>query len=97
MNAHTHKLKVGALLSSGGLQSRIPVEWRRNLAPVMKCHDEFICSEFDSTRTQIAHIQSAHDKPQYLFAIGSSSAGNRVITRQPLSVTTTSSSMRAAE
>ena len=37
------------------------------------------------------------DKPQYLFAIGSSSAGNRVITRQPLSVTTTSSSMRAAE
>ena len=34
---------------------------------------------------------------QYLFAIGSSSAGNSVITRQPLSVTTTSSSMRAAE
>ena len=33
---------------------------------------------------------------QYLFAIGSSSAGNSVITRQPLSVTTTSSSMRAA-
>src|SRR4051794_29743802 len=30
---------------------------------------------------------------QYLFAIGSSSAGNSVITRQPLSVTTTSSSM----
>jgi hypothetical protein len=36
-------------------------------------------------------------KHQYLFAIGSSSAGNSVITRQPLSVTTTSSSMRAAE
>jgi hypothetical protein len=35
--------------------------------------------------------------PQYRFAIGSSSAGNSVITRQPLSVTTTSSSMRAAE
>ncbi len=34
---------------------------------------------------------------QYLLAIGSSSAGNNVITRQPLSVTTTSSSMRAAE
>ena len=34
---------------------------------------------------------------QYLFAIGNSSAGNSVITRQPLSVTTTSSSMRAAE
>ena len=34
---------------------------------------------------------------QYRFAIGSSSAGNSVITRQPLSVTTTSSSMRAAE
>ena len=37
-----------------------------------------------------------HDA-QYLFAIGNSSAGNSVITRQPLSVTTTSSSMRAAE
>ena len=34
---------------------------------------------------------------QYRFAIGNSSAGNSVITRQPLSVTTTSSSMRAAE
>ena len=34
---------------------------------------------------------------QYRAAIGSSSAGNSVITRQPLSVTTTSSSMRAAE
>ena len=31
------------------------------------------------------------------FAIGSSSAGNSEIRRQPLSVTTTSSSMRAAE
>jgi len=36
-------------------------------------------------------------KDQYRFAIGSSSAGNSEITRQPLSVTTTSSSMRAAE
>ena len=35
--------------------------------------------------------------PQYLWLIGSSSAGNSVITLQPLSVTTTSSSMRAAE
>ena len=35
--------------------------------------------------------------PQYRFAIGNSSAGKSVITRQPLSVTTTSSSMRAAE
>jgi Bacterial regulatory helix-turn-helix protein, lysR family len=34
---------------------------------------------------------------QYAFAIGSSSAGKRVITLQPVSVTTTSSSMRAAE
>src|SRR5262249_9047545 len=34
---------------------------------------------------------------QYFAEIGSSSAGNSVITRQPLSVTTTSSSMRAAE
>src|SRR5262249_36975136 len=34
---------------------------------------------------------------QYLWLIGSSSAGNSVMTRQPLSVTTTSSSMRAAE
>src|SRR5215468_6909601 len=34
---------------------------------------------------------------QYRWLMGSSSAGNRVITRQPLSVTTTSSSMRAAE
>ena len=34
---------------------------------------------------------------QYLWLIGNSSAGNSVITRQPLSVTTTSSSMRAAE
>ena len=34
---------------------------------------------------------------QYRFAIGNSSAGNSEITRQPLSVTTTSSSMRAAE
>lgn len=36
-------------------------------------------------------------KPQYRFAIGNSSAGKWVITRQPLSVTTTSSSMRAPE
>jgi len=34
---------------------------------------------------------------QYLFAIGNSSAGNSVMIRHPLSVTTTSSSMRAAE
>ena len=34
---------------------------------------------------------------QYRWLIGSSSAGNSVMTRQPLSVTTTSSSMRAAE
>jgi hypothetical protein len=34
---------------------------------------------------------------QYLFAIGSSSAGNSEITSQPVSVTTTSSSIRAAE
>src|SRR5258705_7295273 len=40
---------------------------------------------------------AARTKPQYLFAIGNSSAGNSVITRHPLSVTTTSSSMRAAE
>src|SRR5262249_15444524 len=36
-------------------------------------------------------------KTQYRWLMGSSSAGNSVITRQPLSVTTTSSSMRAAE
>src|SRR5262245_25951251 len=36
-------------------------------------------------------------RDQYRWLIGSSSAGNSVITRQPLSVTTTSSSMRAAE
>lgn len=34
---------------------------------------------------------------QYLAAIGSSSAGNNEMSVQPLSVTTTSSSMRAAE
>src|SRR5262249_20262327 len=34
---------------------------------------------------------------QYFALIGNSSAGNREIRRQPLSVTTTSSSMRAAE
>src|SRR6266568_1735644 len=37
------------------------------------------------------------DALQYRFAIGNCSAGNRLITRQPVSVTTTSSSMRAAE
>ena len=36
-------------------------------------------------------------RPQYRCVIGSSSAGNSVITLQPLSVTTTSSSMRAPE
>src|SRR6185437_2165767 len=35
--------------------------------------------------------------PQYFAEIGNSSAGNSEIRRQPLSVTTTSSSMRAAE
>ena len=35
--------------------------------------------------------------PQYFDAIGNSSAGNSEIKRQPLSVTTTSSSIRAAE
>ena len=34
---------------------------------------------------------------QYRLAIGSSSAGNRLITSTPVSVTTTSSSIRAAE
>src|SRR5262245_1702510 len=38
-----------------------------------------------------------HATRQYFAEIGSSSAGKSVITRQPLSVTTTSSSMRAAE
>jgi hypothetical protein len=37
------------------------------------------------------------EPPQYRWLIGSSSAGNSVMTRQPVSVTTTSSSMRAAE
>jgi len=46
--------------------------------------------------------KTAYSRPiqvpvQYAFAIGSSSAGKCVMTRQPLSVTTTSSSMRAAE
>src|SRR5215471_4936304 len=40
---------------------------------------------------------SALGGDQYLLAIGSSSAGNRLMTRHPVSVTTTSSSMRAAE
>jgi hypothetical protein len=57
-----------------------------------------------ATRARIANTKIApfwrclrSDVPQYLWLIGSSSAGNSVITRQPLSVTTTSSSMRAAE
>jgi hypothetical protein len=41
--------------------------------------------------------RGAGGRAQYLWLIGNSSAGNSVITRQPLSVTTTSSSMRAAE
>jgi hypothetical protein len=45
----------------------------------------------------VVHIGTARANDQYRFAIGNSSAGNSVITRQPLSVTTTSSSMRAAE
>jgi hypothetical protein len=36
-------------------------------------------------------------RAQYFAEIGNSSAGNSEISRQPLSVTTTSSSMRAAE
>jgi hypothetical protein len=40
---------------------------------------------------------AAQPETQYRWLMGSSSAGNSVITRQPLSVTTTSSSMRAAE
>ncbi len=42
-------------------------------------------------------LESRIASAQYRFAIGSSSAGNCVMTRWPLSVTTTSSSMRAAE
>ncbi len=45
----------------------------------------------------LAQRATASVNRQYLFAIGNSSAGNSVMTRQPLSVTTTSSSMRAAE
>jgi hypothetical protein len=37
------------------------------------------------------------DASQYFALIGRSSAGNSEITRQPVSVTTTSSSMRAPE
>jgi hypothetical protein len=40
---------------------------------------------------------ASHSSPQYSFAIGSSSAGKSEITTPPLSVTTISSSMRAAE
>ena len=42
-------------------------------------------------------IFEANSIAQYFAEIGSSSAGNKLITRWPLSVTTTSSSMRAAE
>jgi hypothetical protein len=42
-------------------------------------------------------VVSRTHRSQYFAEIGNSSAGNSVITRQPLSVTTTSSSMRAAE
>jgi hypothetical protein len=51
---------------------------------------DILCAAIAANETGVA-------ARQYLFAIGNSSAGNSVITRQPLSVTTTSSSMRAAE
>jgi hypothetical protein len=54
VNAHRHKLKVGALLSSGGLQAGIPVERRRDLSSVHKGHHEFISGELDGARAQIA-------------------------------------------
>jgi len=41
-------------------------------------------------------VKQVHHR-QYRFAMGSSSAGNSEITSQPRSVTTTSSSIRAAE
>ncbi len=43
-----------------------------------------------------SQIERVHHR-QYRFAMGRSSAGKRLITSQPFSVTTTSSSIRAAE
>jgi glutathione S-transferase len=68
-------------------------------------HDEFIAHaeskplrrEFLLAMGQSGFPKAEMDAAQYFAEIGSSSAGNSVITRQPLSVTTTSSSMRAAE
>src|ERR1700675_1185935 len=58
------------------------------------CFAEFIIGRrFAPTRWLAMTVSIA----QYRLAIGSSSAGNSVITWQPRSVTTTSSSMRAAE
>ena len=51
---------------------------------------------FDSFFTLVSLLMVI-DASQYRAAIGSSSAGNSEISVQPLSVTTTSSSMRAAE
>ena len=54
-------------------------------------------STYEDVKEVIGKALAAGRRVQYRWLIGSSSAGNSVITLQPLSVTTTSSSMRAAE
>jgi hypothetical protein len=74
----------------------VPTAWMRRIqAIILELADIEDCLRAIRQRRH-AELPS-QTGAQYLFAIGSSSAGNRVITRQPLSVTTTSSSMRAAE
>ena len=95
------------------LRSPEPVAWRRipvlgRLAfPVMliaalaSAATEFMSESFSLSFFLLASVAAVmaliHRRNQQRFAIGSSSAGNSVMTRQPLSVTTTSSSIRAAE
>ncbi len=72
-----------------------PREWRN--AAWLRSSRDGPRGEPPGTREAQAAQRRAAGWPQYLLAIGSSSAGNRLMTWQPLSVTTTSSSMRAAE
>src|SRR5215813_2890923 len=67
------------------------------LLPAVSAPGDLRAPPLPASGERFGDCGAAQPETQYRWLMGSSSAGNSVITRQPLSVTTTSSSMRAAE
>jgi len=84
-------------VSTPAIAHRSDRDWRfENSFTLVPCSIEVRCS-FNMPRGPMCSGRAGRLLNQYRAEIGSSSAGNSEISLQPLSVTTTSSSMRAAE